>query len=217
MSRPGQQRRAQQRLGAVERVFDLDGVAGQTGPLEVAGCQERGGPRLGQPGAGQDVADPSALPLVGGEAAAGADAGRQGPLDAAVAVQPGHLLDDVDLPLAVGPPGRDGHLQHARAPVAGDVAKPIGASRRGDVGVGERGAEDGVDPLGADRDGAGDRAVCSAERTSARGAPAHAGQQRHEPVDGQVDDLGVDAPLEAGPGLGAAARAACRCGRSPWA
>ena len=31
----------------------------------------------------------------------------------------------------------------------------------------------------------------------------------------EVDDLGVDAPLEAGPGLAETARAACRSGRSP--
>ena len=74
------------------------------------------------------LAHQAALLLVAVETAAGPHAPGQGPLDVAVAVVAGDLLDDVDLALAVGPPGRDGDgLLAGRRP--GAVAKPIGASR----------------------------------------------------------------------------------------
>ena len=110
---PRQQRRPQDRLLRRQRVLDLDGVRRQPGPGQVVGGQERRGPRLRQPGADQDVGHQPAVALVVVEPAHGDDR-RPGAGDAAVAVVAGHLLDDVDLPLAVGPPRGDGDVEGRR-------------------------------------------------------------------------------------------------------
>ena len=106
------------------------GRAGQPGPLEVARGEERRRPGLvDTPAPARMLADQAALLLVAVSPPPARHARRQGPLDAAVAVEAGDLLDHVDLALAVGPPGRDGDRLDARLR-PGSVAKPIGASSR---------------------------------------------------------------------------------------
>ena len=106
LQQSGEQRRAQHRLLGRQRVGDLDRVGREPRTSQVVGREEARGPRLPHAGTREHVAHPPAVALVVREATH-ARHRRHRPVDARVAVMAGHLLDDIDLALAVGPPRRN--------------------------------------------------------------------------------------------------------------
>ena len=133
------QRRAQQALLGGHRVGEGDGVLGQPGPGMVAGPEQRQGHGFGQPEAHHHLAEQPAVALALRERA-GMGRGRHRLADALVAVLARHLLDDVDLLDAVGPPAGDGDLLHAGA-LGGGHVEADGLQEPGDVVVGQLDAE----------------------------------------------------------------------------
>ena len=133
------------------------------------------------------------------ESAARAHAAGKGAGNVGVAVETAHFLDDVDLAFAVGPPRRDGHLPKAgTAQVSGEAD---GSEKLGHHLVAQLGTQHGVDPRRSYRDGALGRQM----RRVAQGVDGPSTgtvQQGNETVDRCFGDLGVDAALEAGSGLG---------------
>ncbi len=210
------QRRAQQALLGGHRVGEGDGVLGQPGPGMVAGPEQRQGHGFGQPEAHHHLAEQPAVALALRERA-GMGRGRHRLADALVAVLARHLLDDVDLLDAVGPPAGDGDLLHAGAVGRGHV-EADGLQEPGDVAVGQLDAEQLVGTAGAQarsgRLGQDTACVDGARRHLHR--RARLAQQLDEAADRGVDHVGVDTALEAGRGLGAQAEARRGPGDPAW-
>ncbi len=215
LEQPRPQRGAQDRLLGGQGVGQGDGIGGQAAPGEIAGGQEGQRHGLVEAEADEDLSEATTIPLTGGEAA-GLGRPRDTGRDAAVAVVAGDLLDDVGLGGRVGSERRHGDgvqrggaptavgRQHGGGRIVADVldAEADGREVAGDLLAREGRAQQCVHPALAHGDG------CAVGQPAVDGDPSchqarpRRGQQLGEAASGQVDDLGIGAPLEAGRRLG---------------
>ena len=211
LDQTGQQRRAEHRLLRHHRVGEHDADRRESAALEVAGRQERQGQHLGQPETPQEPADLAAGLLLGREPA-GPRGRERPPLDAVVAPVAGHLLDDVDLDLAVVAPRGDDHVVIGLASVRGGhlyAREPDRFELGADLRRGQLGAQQPVHPGRSRAHGWPRRQLAvHVDRIRGHGGTADVSGQLAEAGRGERDALRIAPLLEPGRCLGAEPEAA---------
>jgi len=158
--------------------------------------------RLREPQAVQGISDGGLeLPLAVVEIS-GHGNGRHRHGDLVEAVDPGDLLDEVDLPPQIDAEGGRGDGQDALAFLFDGHLEALEDGRR--LGGLHGRAEDRLHAIQSDLDGPrdGDLAGVRVDETAADAAARQVGDELRGPVEGPHDALGVDSPLEPECGIG---------------